>query len=463
MKNKKETFEDLFYEALKNAGSYQGAFESEYYINDIQSSIDECVKALKEEVGRLNNVDVEQVKGFLAEVWHAETFNINAVVKKLKNIKAIRLNDNSKADIILNDDEFIQNAQVKYYKDPSKTAKAISNSDYHGMNKIVPEDQVDGVKIKAHREHLRNIETRPNQSAEYKDTAENASDRLKHGGVEGKPISEPKVKQMAKDFKDDGEIDPNKYGLNAENFIEWKDIAKESAEAALHAAILSAAITAATILINEKKNDIETLLKIGGTVAGNAASAAVRASVSASILASCRTGLMGEALKNISPQAIGMCTTLAINSIKYAFQMVNGKITKEEYALNCIRDSFILTGGYVGANLGQAIIPVPILGSLIGSLVGGTLGGLAHSSLNQILLGYCVESGWSFFGLVQQDYTIPDYILKQAGYEIFEVETFEVETFEVETFEVETFEVNTIGFTPLRRGLLGINKVGYIT
>lgn len=71
------------------------------------------------------------------------------------------------------------------------------------------------------------------------------------------------------------------------------------------------------------------------------------------------------------------------------------------------------------------------------------------------------------FGLVEQDYTLPDEIVKKIGvdvldYETFDVETFEPETFEIETFAPETFEPESLDIIYLRRGVIGVSKIGYI-
>ena len=71
------------------------------------------------------------------------------------------------------------------------------------------------------------------------------------------------------------------------------------------------------------------------------------------------------------------------------------------------------------------------------------------------------------FGLVEQDYTLPKEIIEQIGIETFDYETFEYGTFKTEsfsydTFGTETFEPDTLDITFLRRGVIGVSKVGYV-
>ena len=82
-------------------------------------------------------------------------------------------------------------------------------------------------------------------------------------------------------------------------------------------------------------------------------------------------------------------------------------------------------------------------------------------------LSFCVDTGFTLFGLVEQDYTLPDDIIKQMGIETFAYETFEVEgftpdTFEFESFAFDTFDPDNLEITFLRRGVIGVSKIGYV-
>lgn len=71
------------------------------------------------------------------------------------------------------------------------------------------------------------------------------------------------------------------------------------------------------------------------------------------------------------------------------------------------------------------------------------------------------------FGLVEQNYELPKELLNEIGVDVFDYETFEFDTFEADTFNIETFDFDsfapdTLGITFLRRGVIGVNKVGYM-
>ena len=82
-------------------------------------------------------------------------------------------------------------------------------------------------------------------------------------------------------------------------------------------------------------------------------------------------------------------------------------------------------------------------------------------------ISFCTETGVTLFGLVEQDYQLPEDIIEEMGLETFDFDTFSVDTFEADTFKFETFdaesiEPDTLGIRMLRRGVLGISKIGYV-
>ena len=82
-------------------------------------------------------------------------------------------------------------------------------------------------------------------------------------------------------------------------------------------------------------------------------------------------------------------------------------------------------------------------------------------------MSFCVETGFTMFGLVDQNYELPDDVLKEIGVEVFEYDRFEIERFDASTFEfarmdVDRFEPVRLKMTFLRRGVIGINSVGYV-
>ena len=111
---------------------------------------------------------------------------------------------------------------------------------------------------------------------------------------------------------------------------------------------------------------------------------------------------------------------------------------------------------------GQFIIPIPILGALIGNIVGALVARLVIGQANRVILGIAADTGWTFFGIVDQNYTIPDGILLECGWELLKVERLECEMFQVQRLEMETLELEPVPFNVLRRGVVSFGKVGYV-
>jgi len=462
------SFRQGYNRMLDNMGGIAGTLEAVEYSNNVQKAVEQATEALRDEASCRANFSLDYLKGWLAEQWHAETLKISGAARGRNDIWANVPGDNGPGDILFGNVTCLKQAQVKYYRTPEATAKAISRPDYGGMEKVVPGDQLEGVRRTAGTLADRNMMNRPDQAAQYQDTAERASDRLEVGDAFSKSLDEKHAKEMATDFRKYDEVERDKYGLNSESFVEWTDIAREAGQAFLHAAAMSAALQAAPHIWILTKEYIKTgqidpvkLAERGQAILLGSATAGFRGGVAAGITAACRTGLLGEALQSVSPMAVGMTTTLTLNVIDYSIQLSQGRITNQEFAHHCMRDTFVLATGYLGGTVGQMIIPIPILGAMAGNLVGSTLGAVAFNGANQVILGICVESGWTFFGTVRQDYAVPEAVLRHAGYDLIDTRSFTVQSFSVESFCVQSFITNSLSFTPIRRGVLACNVVGY--
>jgi len=360
-------------------------------------------------------------------------------------------------------------AELKYYGSAKNTAGALGNPAYVGNQKVVPTDQLEGVIAASQKQAARNQDIRPEVAAAYQDTADTVSDRIEVDGITSKPLSEGDAKSIASDFKRDGEVDPDAYGLNTESFIEWSDIFSESGSAALNAVAFSAALTAAPHVyrivaqyMQSGQLDARLIREGAGQVLASSSGAGLRGGLAAVITGSCKAGLMGQSLKGISPTAVGMATAMALNSIENSWRYAQGQISGKELAFYSSRDAVALMMGGGGAVLGQMIIPVPVLGALLGNLVGSTLGAVGVSYANNKVLGICVESGWTFWGLVDQSYEVPEEVLNEAGFDLFARQVFKPEQFNVAHFNTQSFQEARLGFTVLRRGVISFNAVGYL-
>ncbi len=315
---------------------------------------------------------------------------------------------------------------------------------------------------------------RPEQVYRYQETLDLLKDRLSDDkGAESIPLSKKEAEALATLAKQ-GKINADELGLTTEELIKYDYIIQQAFKAGLTAATISIVLKVAPEIIKAidylmKNGEInaEQFKKIGFAAVSGGAEGFIRGSVSAAITASCKAGLLGEALKSVDPTIVGTVTVLTMNVIKNAFQVALGKKTRTQLSGELVRDMYISACSLIGGGISQAVIEVPVLGYMIGSFVGSIIGSFTYNIGYKAVVSFCVDSGFIMFGLVEQDYTLPKEIIEQMGIETFEYESFQYDTFEpdsfsFDTFETDTFEPDTLDITFLRRGVIGVSKVGYV-
>ena len=171
--------------------------------------------------------------------------------------------------------------------------------------------------------------------------------------------------------------------------------------------------------------------------------------------------------KKIDPTIIGTITVLTVNVIKNAFLVSIGRKQKRDLTEELVRDMYISTCSLIGGGVSQSVIEIPVFGYLVGSFLGSIFGSFTYNAGQKAVVSFCVDSGFTLFGLVEQDYTLPRELLDEIGIETFDYETFEPETFEIDSFDFDTFDIDsfapdTLDIRFLRRGVIGVSKVAYI-
>ena len=133
-----------------------------------------------------------------------------------------------------------------------------------------------------------------------------------------------------------------------------------------------------------------------------------------------------------------------------------------------IREIFISTCSIALGAAGQAVLAeLPVLGYMLGSFIGSLLGSFAYHVGYKKAISFCIDTGFTMFGLVDQNYELPEDVLKEIGVDVFEYEKFDYSVFEPERFEfrkvdADPFEPGRIDITFLRRGVIGVSQIGFI-
>lgn len=487
----------------ENTEAYIGAADAEKYVKDVEKAISQLEKDLNSFKGY--NTPIDKLKGDAAEFWHADTFNIKAALNNSQSKATVdRSHDIASPDISSN---YGDSYGLKYYYSGAASAKAQSisvferfneyrakggketleeflknrNYDsasvlhdpiYSGQIRIIPTDQIEEATKWLERKIA--SEARPEQVKRYRDTLNLLRSKISDGkGTESIELSEDDAQKLASLAKH-GKVAADKLHMTTEELIGYEYIFKEAFEAGMSAALISLVVKTAPeilkavdYLIQSGEIDEKAFKNIGFAAVKGSSEGFVRGSVSAALTTACKSGALGAAAKNISPSVIGAVTVIAMNTIKNSYKVSKGKMTRQELSEELVREIFITSFSLAGGAAGQAAIEIPVLGFLIGSFVGTGAGILAYEGAYRLTMSLCVSTGFTMFGLVEQDYSLPEDVLKSIGISTFDFQSFESNDtpfikFEPAKFEYHKFTPCKIEIKMIKRGVISLSKVGYV-
>lgn len=501
-----EGFKDGYNFFKSHAGNFAGLAEGAQYVDTVDSEIAALMDSLNE--FESSGAKIDTLKGDVAEFWHAGTFNIKAAIHGSEHRAQVdRSHDFGSVDV--SGKNFDGDFGLKYYKDGASSAKqqaksiferfreyksqggkneldayldkrgysvdtVLSDPVYSGQYRVIPSDQMKDATAWLERKIAEESLKRPEQVKRYEETLKLLRDKISDNkGNESIALSEQEARELARLAKEGG-VNPEELHLTPEELIQYTDILKQACKAGMTAATISLVLKVApeiwnaiSYLIENGEVDETQFKKIGFAAVTGAGEGFVRGTVSAAITASCKAGLCGEALKSIDPSIVGAVTVLVMNSMKYSYKVVTGEISRAQMANELIKEMFVTTCALTIGSVSQSFIEIPVLGYMIGSFVGSIAGSVIYSAIYKPVLSFCVDTGFTMFRLVDQNYELPEDVLKEIGIEVFEYEKFDYEqfvagTFEYSTFNADSFEPTNMDMTFLRRGVIGVNCIGYI-
>ncbi|MCR4717751.1 MAG: hypothetical protein K5656_11295 [Lachnospiraceae bacterium] len=502
-----EGFKEGFEFFSEHAGDSFGVEVGSVYVDGINNEIDSFLESVAHFKGMQSSVDT--LKGDLAEFWHSGTFNIDAAVKGSRHrVQVDRSHDYGSVDISAKN--FDKKFGLKYYKNGVESAKqqaksvfekfkeyqskggkdtldeylrkrgfrddtVLNDPVYSGQVRVIAADQYEIAKQWLEKKIKTEMANRPEQAKRYQETLDLLSKKVTDGkGVESIELTEKEARELARLAKE-GKIDAAELGLTTEELVKYEYLLKQAFKAGLTAATISLVLKTAPAIINAIKYLIDNgevdelqFKEMGFAALTGASEGFVRGTVSAFITATCKSGLLGEVLKEIEPSIIGAVTVLALDSMKNAYKVSIGKMTRNEMANELIRTMYTSTCSLVLGALTQSFIEVPVLGYMLGSFVGSLVGAFSYSAVYRPIISFSVDTGFTMFGLVDQDFRLPEDVMKEIGIDVFAYEEFEYDTFgqdkfEFERFSAKQFEPESIEMIFLRRGVIGVNAIGYLT
>ena len=491
----------------KNIGGQLGANATNVYVNNVHNEILNLMKNLNDFKGFQTGIN--QLKGNIAEFWHSGTYNINAVARGSTNRTfVLQSNEFGSVDIGSN---FGNDYGLKYYKtgvdSANQQAKSIfekfkeyqahggkddlnkflsdrgfSDEDinsaiYSGQYRIIPKEQLEEAIKFLEQKIAKESITRPELVEKYSETLKMLKIKIKDSeGTESIPLSTDDAKKITGLSKEGliTEEELKKLGVSTEDIIKFEYILKESFKAGLTAVKISLILKLAPeiykaikYLISNGEIDFTRFKMMGIECLQAGSEAFLRGTVAATITGAFKAGLCGEALKTINPTIIGALTVFTLDIIKNSFKVTQGKMSRQELTAEMTKEMFILSCSLGVGFLSQTFINIPVFSFMVGNFIGSILGAFVYDKIYNVALSFCIDTGFTMFGLVEQDYKIPEHILKEIGLKVFEYEKFQFHKFEPQKFEIKKFEIKKFQFeafkiTILRRGVIGISKIGYI-
>ncbi len=471
--------------AAKLAGAEFAANEAASYVSEVQEAINDLeqgIRALK------SNQSDASLGGYLAEEWHARTFNIDAIADGSAH-RAVRLGETGYGSVDIGTN-FGEKYSSKYIATAEKSAteQSLVQRDtgeplYKGQHRLVPQDQLDKAIDHAHKEAGRNADIRPNVSKAYADAEDNMVDRIRDAdGHESRPLKKSDDLKMAKDVKND-KFTAEKYGVDLDTVIKADYIIDQALKAGLSAAAISMAMQvtpeimkAIDYLIKHGELDLKQVKKVGTKAISSGSEGFLRGSIACTVQILCEQGVLGEALKHADPTIVGAVVAIILQTAKNSILVAAGKMTAREMGSSFV-ESVIVSAGFIagmkagqaiGGAIGQAIgIELPGLGYAIGSLIGCTCA-VVYQVGKRKLISFCVDTGFTCFGLVEQDYQLPDDILNDMGLDLAEIDYTPIDTAEInrneisDSWGIDVAELETVDLKIVRRGVIGVNKVGFV-
>lgn len=490
--------------AIKNLAASYGSEVGGEYVHNIQKTIDILMKDINSFNGF--KTDSDMLQGDLAEFWHADTFNINATINNSSYKASVnRSHGLASPDVTLNDGTEIG---LKYYKSAAASANAQAKSYfehfceyktasgrteltieqyliekginenvlrtdpiYSGQVRIIPSDQyevaVSYLKWKIQKELM----TRPEEAKRYQETLELLTSSIKVvDGTKSFELSREVSQKMA-DLAKDGKFDPADFGITTEELIRFSHALKEGVEAGKSAAVITMVLKMAPHLyqclkklIRDGRFDEEEFYNIGFAAITGAGQGFLYGFVAGTIVTTCKTGIWGESLKNVTHSVIGALTTIFIQSMQDSFKVVKGDMTQHEFLANLSKNILVVSCG-IGLGCTLSMLTLCPFAYMLGNFVGSFVGSFAYIAVDKVFMSFAVYSGWTFFGIVKQDYVLPDNVFQELGIDFFDYEKVYYNKFKFDEFEYDTFFLDE--YTPnfisiIRRGVIGVHQVGYI-
>ena len=362
--------ESWFASQMKKVTSSMSTQESAEHLSNLDAAVKNANEALYDTITtKAGNISQNpNLDGFIAEQYHAQTFNMNAEAAgsqyRAKVLEPDGTYAKNSVDVVIVDGngKVVSRYQSKYCKDSAATEKAFEKGDYRGQQKLVPEEQ-------------------------NADIAKKSTDVLvAPDGTTSNPLTKNRAEQMRKEAQSGNwnELNWNEYAMKDLA----KGVGKQAGVAALQGMAIGAGMDIAQKLWNgeeiEGKEVIADSLKTGADFGVKAAAAgALKVAAEKEIINIIPKGTPASAFSNIA--------FVAVEDVKVARKVASGELSVlegieqiEETTVSAVAGIAAMEkGAEIGASIG-AVLGAP--GAIVGGVIGGTVGYMAGSTFGQTVI-----------------------------------------------------------------------------
>ena len=350
------------------------------YITEKTLAVLEDADALKRIALQRSGMAADQAQGWLFEQLEVTKFNLNAL-KQGSNLHAAttdtlgRTNDEVTDVIISKGKRQIRAFQLKSGNRSSSTAFMLSDEKYAKVGLVGPSDQHDDVQ-RLYKARVASGTLRADQYADAQKRLHKAveADGVSSGGTkysEALKATDPReAERLAKQFK--------RTGIATEMHNSGIEAGKTGAVAAGGVSAVSGLIR----LSRGEANTGEVIVQVAVDAAKGYASSYVTTAISKGVPHMMLKAGLEKSAANLLTKSNAHVAIAAgiVQSGKSIARYLNGEIDGEEMLSEVSHTA--ITGAstfYYGA-LGQAIIPIPVVGAFVGSTFGYFVGNMLHQS-----------------------------------------------------------------------------------
>ena len=178
-------------------------YSTAIYTNDVNQAFSDLVANVSRRGMQYANNTVASRGGLMAENFVADSYNLDATIRRSDTPRATVPEKNSLAspDIEYGDEQ----ASLKFYKDAKSSAMRQSDPGYGDQHRIVPSDQVDDAKAELSKKAQENrAKGRADAAAQQEKTRELVDDRIRgKDGTESTPMTKEQNNDLSKTIKKD--------------------------------------------------------------------------------------------------------------------------------------------------------------------------------------------------------------------------------------------------------------------